>query len=143
MDESMKPYLVRAIYEWCCDQGYVPYLHVWVNEHTRVPAQFVQDAQITLNIGMNATHQLHMDNEWISFRARFGGVEHEIMVPMGHVMGIYARETGMGLMGLDVQAWQPASEIESSVPVADNVQAAENGDANPSVKKAKVVKFTP
>lgn len=75
---STKPYLIRALYEWCLDCGCTPHLAVWVNEHTRVPAQYVQDNQIVLSISPSATKDLTIDNEWIHFHARFAGVSHEI-----------------------------------------------------------------
>lgn len=92
-----QPYFLRALYEWCVDSGYTPYVTVRVDGHTRVPVAFVKDGQIVLNIGPNAVRNLQMDNEWLSFSARFGGVAQEIFVPMGNVMAIYARETGDGM----------------------------------------------
>lgn len=91
------PYLIRALYEWCVDSGHTPYLTVRVDDQTRVPRAFVQDGQIVLNAGPAAIRDLHMDNDWISFSARFGGVAHEILVPMANVLAIYARETGEGM----------------------------------------------
>ena len=94
---STKPYLVRAIYEWCVDQGFTPYLAVQVDERTRVPSAYVRDGQIVLNIGPDATNQLVMDNEQVSFQARFNGVAHQIAVPVDNVAAIYAREKGQGM----------------------------------------------
>ena len=94
---STKPYLLRAIYEWCVDQGFTPYLTVWVDKQTRVPAAHVLDGQIVLNAGPEATHGLKMGNEEISFQARFGGVAHQIVVPVDNVAAIYARENGQGM----------------------------------------------
>lgn len=94
---STKPYLMRAIYEWCVDGGLTPYLAVAVNENCRVPMEFVKDGEIVLNIGSGATPNLVIDNEWVSFSARFGGVAREILVPVGAVIGIYAKENGQGL----------------------------------------------
>lgn len=93
-----RPYLARAIYEWICDNQLTPYLLVDATQpHTSVPVQFVKDGQIVLNIVPHAVHQLHMDNEAISFSARFGGVSQNIYVPFAAVIGIYARENGQGL----------------------------------------------
>ena len=103
---STKPYLIRALYEWCLDNGYTPYLATWVNEHTRVPRQFVQNDEIVLSISQSATKDLIIDNEWISFHARFGGVAQEVWVPVNHVMGIFAKETGEG-MGFEVIPYTP------------------------------------
>ncbi len=94
---STKPYLIRALYEWCVDSGYTPQLLVAVNAHTRVPAAFVKDGQIVLNISAGATRNLTLENDWIQFSARFGGVSHEISVPVGRVAAIFARENGQGL----------------------------------------------
>ncbi|MDK4681285.1 ClpXP protease specificity-enhancing factor [Kingella negevensis] len=108
---STKPYLIRALYEWCLDNNTTPYIAVWVNEHTRVPAQYVQDNQIVLSISQTATKDLLIDNEWITFHARFGGVAQELMIPVGHVMSIFAKETGEG-MGFEVSEWQPENSAE-------------------------------
>ncbi|AUX61505.1 ClpXP protease specificity-enhancing factor [Simonsiella muelleri] len=103
---STKPYLIRALYEWCLDNGYTPYLAIWVNEYTRVPQQFVQNDEIVLSISQSATKDLIIDNEWISFHARFGGVAQEVWVPVNHVMSIFAKETGEG-MGFEVIPYTP------------------------------------
>ena len=103
---STKPYLIRALYEWCLDNSYTPYLAIWVNEYTRVPQQFVQNDEIVLSISQSATKDLIIDNEWISFHARFGGVAQEVWVPVNHVMSIFAKETGEG-MGFEVIPYTP------------------------------------
>ena len=108
MNPTLKPYLIRALHEWCSDQGHTPYIQVWVNEHTRVPMQFVKDNQIILNIGTTACAGLHIDNDWISFTARFGGVAHEIWIPVGHIGAIYSRETGEG-MNFDITPYEPGT----------------------------------
>ncbi|MEW6314074.1 MAG: ClpXP protease specificity-enhancing factor [Pseudomonadota bacterium] len=97
-DLSTKPYLIRAIYEWCGDNGFTPYLSVRVDEHTRVPVEHVKEGTIVLNIGAAATHHLVMDNEAVRFSARFGGVARDIYVPVAAVTGIYAKENGQGLL---------------------------------------------
>jgi len=94
---STKPYLIRAIHEWCVDQGLTPYLAVAVDGRTMVPRSFVQDGQIVLNIGPDATQSLVMGNELIAFQARFGGVAQNISVPVENVSAIYARENGHGM----------------------------------------------
>jgi stringent starvation protein B len=96
-NHSTKPYLMRAIYEWCIDHGFTPHLLVAVNDTTRVPMQFVKDGHIVLNISAGATRDLKMDNDWVMFSARFGGVAHEISVPVDRVAAVFARETGDGL----------------------------------------------
>ena len=95
-EQSAKPYLVRAICEWCADNGFTPYLAVKVSPQTRVPPSFVKNGEIVLNISPSATRKLTIDNEWIQFAARFNGVSQEVSVPMNAVSGIFAKETGYG-----------------------------------------------
>jgi len=95
---STKPYLIRAIYDWCGDSGLTPYLAVRVDENTRVPTAYVRDGEIVLNLSMDAVRNLHLGNEEIICGGRFGGVPHEISVPMEAVIGIFAKETGQGLV---------------------------------------------
>jgi stringent starvation protein B len=94
---STKPYLIRAIYDWCTDSGFTPYVAVAVDETVRVPAEFVSNGEIVLNVSALATSRLLIDNEAISFQARFGGVAREVYVPMGQVIAVYARENGQGM----------------------------------------------
>ncbi len=94
---SHKPYLLRAIWEWCCDNGFTPYVAVRVDRRTSVPREFVRDGQIVLNIGPDATNKLQMGNELIEFQARFGGVARQLSVPVEQVSAIYARENGAGM----------------------------------------------
>ena len=94
---STKPYLLRALYEWCTDNGYTPHIAVRVDQSTRVPRQFVRDGEIVLNISFDATSGLKLGNEFVEFKARFGGVPREIIVPMDRVIAIYARENGQGM----------------------------------------------
>jgi stringent starvation protein B len=95
-EQSAKPYLVRAICEWCADNGLTPYLAVRVNPQTRVPAAFVKNGEIVLNVSLNATRNLTINNELVQFSARFNGVSQEVAVPIGAVIGIFAKETGYG-----------------------------------------------
>ena len=97
-EQSAKPYLVRAICEWCADNGLTPYLNVRVNAETRVPAAYVKNGEIVLNLSYDATHRLTIGNERIQFAARFGGVSRECSVPVGAVTGIFAKENGQGMM---------------------------------------------
>ncbi len=115
---STKPYLLRAIYEWCTDNGYTPYLAVMVDAQTRVPREFVKNGEIVLNISFSATSGLKMENTLISFNARFGGVSREIAVPVDNVVAIYARENGQGM----------AFEV-SQFPARDDDGLAEKNDA--------------
>ncbi|MBI5937341.1 MAG: ClpXP protease specificity-enhancing factor [Betaproteobacteria bacterium] len=110
-----QPYFLRALYEWCVDSGYTPHITVRVDGGTRVPVAYVQDGQIVLNIGPNAVRNLLIDNVWVSFSARFGGVSQEIQVPIANVMAIYARETGEGMaFGGAEDAVAEASEASAS-----------------------------
>lgn len=108
------PYFLRALYEWCVDSGHTPYLTVRVDHRTQVPQAFVKDGQIVLNIGPSAVRNMHMDNDWVTFSARFGGVSHSIEVPMGNVLAIYARETGEGMSFAETDQPQLAATEESS-----------------------------
>ena len=94
---STKPYLLRALYEWCADSGFTPYLVVAENAETLVPRESVRDGQITLNISANATQGLQMDNEVIRFSARFSGVARNISIPVARVLALYAKENGAGM----------------------------------------------
>jgi stringent starvation protein B len=142
---STKPYLLRAIYEWCTDNGYTPYLAAMVDAQTRVPREFVKNGEIVLNISFTATSGLKMDNDFIDFNARFGGVSREISIPVENVVAIYARENGQG-MAFEVpkppirdneQAHLSAAEDKASarpfaaVPSKDeNVQVSDAGDTD-------------
>ena len=95
-DVSTKPYFIRAIYEWCSDCGYTPYLSVRVDERTRVPMEYVKNGEIVLNVSLNATRNLTVNNELIQFSARFNGVSREVSIPVERVQGIFARENGQG-----------------------------------------------
>jgi stringent starvation protein B len=100
-ESSTKPYLIRAIHEWCSDQGYTAYISVSVDERTVVPRAFVKGGEIVLNVSTVATNRLKISNTHIEFQARFGGAPHELWVPIENVSAIYARETGHG-MAFDV-----------------------------------------
>lgn len=103
---STKPYLLRAIWEWCVDQGFTPYLAALVDEHTRVPPGYARDGQIVLNLSPNATGQMQMANDFITFQARFGGVAHSLVIPVANVLALYASENGQGM------AFEPELEVE-------------------------------
>ena len=97
-DFSTKPYLIRAIYDWCSDSALTPYLAAKVDEQTRVPNGYVKDGEIVINLSMNAVRNLQIGNKEITCGGRFGGVTHELVVPITAVRGIFAKETGQGLM---------------------------------------------
>jgi len=114
---STKPYLLRAIHEWCMDNGYTPHLLVAVTPQTRVPMAYVKAGEIVLNLNYTATKDLLMDNEAVSFSARFAGVSQNLYVPMTAVKGLFARETGQGMffevdnMTADVDLFEGASQV--------------------------------
>ncbi|TKC90840.1 ClpXP protease specificity-enhancing factor [Trinickia terrae] len=132
---STKPYLLRALYEWCTDNGYTPHIAVRVDQNTRVPRQFVHNDEIVLNISFEATSQLQMGNEWIEFSARFSGKSHKIEVQVANVLAIYARENGQG-MAFPVEpaaaggeappapSGKPAVSEASSESASDETEAA-------------------
>jgi stringent starvation protein B len=96
-EKSTKPYLIRAIHEWCSDSSLTPYISVQVDANTRVPAEYVKNGEIVLNIGYDATHRLTIGNELIQFAARFNGASRECTIPIEAVTGIFAKENGQGL----------------------------------------------
>jgi stringent starvation protein B len=118
---STKPYLLRALYEWCTDNGYTPHIAVRVDNQTRVPRQFVRDNEIVLNISFEATSQLQMGNDWIEFSARFSGKSHKIEVPVANVLAIYARENGQGMaFPVDSTGGEATdSEAETDLPAEE------------------------
>ena len=94
---STRPYLIRALHDWCTDNGFTPYVAVHVDRSVQVPMEYVSNNEIVLNIGFDATSGLDLGNDFIQFKARFGGVAREIIVPVDHVVAIYARENGQGM----------------------------------------------
>ena len=107
---STKPYLLRAIYEWCVDNGLTPYLSIVVDANTRVPMEYVRDGEIVLNVGPLATSRLHMGNDTVECTARFSGVARELHIPVNAVAAIYARENGQG-MSFEVVPSQPPEGV--------------------------------
>ncbi len=94
---STRPYLIRALHEWCTDNGFTPYVAVFVDAQVQVPREYVKNNEIVLNVGFEATSALKLGNETIEFKARFGGSSRDISVPIDHVIAIYARENGQGM----------------------------------------------
>jgi stringent starvation protein B len=122
-EQSAKPYLVRAICEWCADNGLTPYLAVKVNGQTRVPASYVKNGEIVLNVSHAATRKLTIDNDWIQFTARFNGQSQEVAVPIASVAGIFAKETGYGFAFSVAQ--EPAASLAAT---ATSEGVAADGD---------------
>ena len=110
---STRPYLLRALHDWCTDNGFTPYIAVFVDGSVRVPMEHVKNNEIVLNVGFEATSSLKLGNEFIEFNARFGGSSREIVVPVDHVVAIYARENGQGMafpVPTDTGTGKPLSE---------------------------------
>ena len=132
-EQSAKPYLVRAISEWCADNGFTPYLAVKVDARTRVPMAYVKKGEIVLNISASATRNLTIDNEWVQFSARFAGVSQEVSVPMVAVAGIFAKETGYGF----AFATATAQEDGGAAPVEAAEAEAVTSPVSPQAAEAK------
>jgi len=94
---TTRPYLIRALHEWCTDNGFTPYITVAVDGAVQVPKEYVKGGEIVLNVGFDATTGLRIGNDYIEFKARFGGVAREILIPVGRVIAIFARENGQGM----------------------------------------------
>lgn len=118
-----KPYLLRALYEWCVDNGYTAHLAVKVDSRSQVPTEYVRNGEITLNVAPSAVHKLQMGNDLIEFSARFAGVARQISVPVAGVYALYARETGHG-MTFEVDVARPAAQ--------DEAEKAPSGKTGPS-----------
>ncbi|MDM0000440.1 ClpXP protease specificity-enhancing factor [Variovorax sp. J22P240] len=112
---STRPYLIRALYEWCTDNGFTPYVAVQVDDTVQVPREYVKNGEIVLNISFDATSSLKLGNDFIEFKARFAGTAREISVPVGRVIAIYARENGQGMA---FPAPAPAQADGGSAPAA-------------------------
>ena len=141
-ESSTKPYLIRALHEWCTYNGYTPHIVVTVDANTVVPRAHIHDGQITLNIGTLATNRLVLGNEYIEFQARFSGVTEHIYVPVAAVSAIYARETGAG-MGFEVQESQayPGTETETPAEISSDADKPDpSDDDDPKRPRLTIVK---
>jgi len=140
---STRPYLVRALHEWCTDNGFTPYVTVSVDDSVQVPREYVNNGEIVLNVSFDATSGMQLSNEFIQFKARFGGVARDIVVPMGRVMAIYARENGQG-MAFPVSDDDAAPAVLSAVDVptpssdqGDEPQPPSPPTGRPALKRVK------
>ena len=140
---STRPYLIRALYDWCSDNGFTPYVAVKVDASVQVPREYVQGDEIVLNISMDATSALKLGNEFIEFKARFGGKARDIMVPIGRVIAIYARENGQG-MAYPVHAESAQVSRENTVSMADTAgdlppqpSSSQASTGRPALKRIK------
>ena len=159
---STRPYLLRALHDWCTDNGYTPYIAVYVDASVQVPMEYVKNNEIVLNVGFEATSALQLGNEFVEFKARFGGVSREIVVPVDHVVAIYARENGQGMAfpmpteagergateperptagarGLRLASSEPDPQDESatSPPDDDTPDPGAPGGGRPALKRVK------
>jgi stringent starvation protein B len=129
-EKSTKPYLIRAIHEWCSDCNFTPYLSVRVDANTRVPPEYVKNGEIVLNVSYDATHRLTIGNDAVQFSARFNGVSRECSVPIEAVLGIFARENGQGLF----------FDVEPAQAAAVDAQAPDAAPTPPGRPKLQIVK---
>ncbi|RYG14694.1 MAG: ClpXP protease specificity-enhancing factor [Burkholderiales bacterium] len=136
---STRPYLIRALYDWCTDNGFTPYVAVLVDETVQVPREYVKNGEIVLNISFDATSSLKLGNDFIEFRARFAGTAREIMVPVSRVIAIYARENGQG-MAFPVPV--PPVSNEDAPKVSGTLSSVPDS-VRPSHGEAKVVQLVP
>jgi len=114
---STRPYLIRALHDWCTDNGFTPYVAVFVDATVQVPSEYVKNNEIVLNVGFEATSSLKLGNETIEFKARFGGSSREIIVPIDHVIAIYARENGQGMaFPMPTAEGQATAGIDAETP---------------------------
>ncbi len=129
---SAKPQLLRATHEWCTEQGYAPYLLVMVDASVAVPKEFVKDGQIVLNTSYEATGDLTMSNEWVRFKARFGGKARDIHVPLDRVLALFARETGQGVF-FHPETDTPPDQVTTDYTTGD--APTDSPSAEPSAAK--------
>ena len=133
-ERSTRPYLIRAIYEWCSDSGLTPYLSVKVNAQTRVPMEFVKKGEIVLNISPDATHRLTIGDDAVQFSARFSGVSRECSIPVEAVTGVFARENSQGLFFPP----EPAAPAETSAtPAGDPAPTPPTSGGKPKLQIVK------
>jgi stringent starvation protein B len=122
---STRPYLIRALHEWCTDNGFTPYIAVFVGPNVKVPMEYVKNGEIVLNVGFEATTALELSNERIEFKARFGGSSRDISVPVDHVIAIYARENGQGMaFPAPAEAAAAGSNASAREPVPEPAERA-------------------
>jgi len=134
----MRPYLIRALHEWCIDNGFTPYIAVSVDDSVQVPREFVKDGQIVLNLSFDATSSLQLGNDYIEFKARFAGSARQIMVPVGQVSAIYAKENGQG-MAFPLVASKELSAVAKVLKKLAPVRDAAAGSASPTPSRIRLV----
>ena len=130
---STRPYLIRALYDWCTDNGLTPYVAVQVDDTVQVPREYVKNGEIVLNISFDATSSLKLGNDFIEFKARFAGTAREIMVPVNRGIAIYARENGQGMAFPVPAASAGADEGARGTSLASVPPSGVPGEADPKV----------
>ena len=133
---STRPYLIRALHEWCIDNGFTPLITVHVDANTQVPKEHVKDKEIVLNLSFDATSGLKLGNDYIEFKARFSGVARDILVPVSRVMAICARETSQGM------AFPNVAVLDGETSEEVNADKVEQTPKAPAAKRPalKIVK---
>lgn len=135
---SRRPYLLRAMHEWMTDNQQTPHLVVnALANAVEVPRQFVQDGKIVLNVSYHATNGLTMGNERVEFNARFSGQTHHVVVPIHAVLGIYARETGQGMIFSDEDAPEPTPPDTAPETGGGDASGAKSSRTRPTLKVVK------
>jgi stringent starvation protein B len=130
---STRPYLIRALYDWCTDNGLTPYVAVLVDDTVQVPREYVKNGEIVLNISFDATSSLKLGNDFIEFKARFAGTAREIMVPISRVIAIYARENGQGMAFPVPVAGGATDDPSKPSPLSSVPAAGSRGDEDANV----------
>jgi stringent starvation protein B len=134
---STKPYLLRAVYEWCVDNGYTPYISVLVDSNTRVPMEYVRNGEIVLNIGPLAASRLHIGNEIIECTARFSGVAQDLFVPVTAVTAIYARENGRGMSFESEKKAAAPDGGDTAAPAPTSPKNSPKSSGRPTLRRIK------
>ncbi len=137
-ETSTKPYLIRAIYEWCIDSGFSPYVVVKVNANTVVPVEYIKDGEITLNISHTAASNLEIGNDVIIFKARFDGSSRNIQIPVNTVKGVYAKEINQGLsFAIANETKKDSSSAVNEVLADDSQEVNDTKQSKPTVPLKK------
>ncbi len=132
---SQTPYMIRALWQWCTDAGLSPQILVAVSDMTQVPRQFAVDGRIVLDISAEATNQLELGNEWITFQARFGSKVENLSIPVGSVLAIFAEETQQGMVFDGSKDADAMDDVAETLPMG--VDALGVDSAEPAVKPAE------
>lgn len=132
---STRPYLIRALYEWCTDNGFTPYVAVSINDNVQVPREYAKDGEIVLNISFDATSSLVLGNDFIEFKGRFAGTAREILIPVGQVIAIYAKENGQG-MAFPLEADKSGKSLSGLSKAMESVQDA--ATSTPEVRQVQL-----